>query len=301
MNDHSKKTILTATDKHNLVWRDPEFNAKTGIDTYNYFSCSALRGWHPDVLVSNNRAPWAVTYRVGNMPQNIFDSFVKVPDNAVDVNFDSIPYGGNYNGIQEINEVMNYTKAYDHQFDSLGSKVYDCGFYAPINYPNYPEDLLSLYGITGKVQYSQTVEGNFLIGGKLSIEPGVELTLDDSVTFYVFDSAIVVKTDTLKYGSAGKLVMRGAKITSCQDTALWQGIEVWGQDSIPQVYPYQAMVLMDSSTIESAKIGISTSHKNGGVLVPHTEGGIILARTSTFNNNKVAIEYLPDTNYSTQS
>jgi hypothetical protein len=58
---------------------------------------------------------------------------------------------------------------------------------------------------------------------------------------------------------------------------------------------------MDSSTIESAKIGISTSHKNGGVLVPHTEGGIILARTSTFNNNKVAIEYLPDTNYSTQS
>jgi hypothetical protein len=292
MNDHSKKTILTATDKNHLVVRDPVFNANTGIDTYNYFSCSALRGWHPDMLNPNARAPWAVTYRVGNMPQSIFDSFVKAPPNAVDTNFDSIPYGGNYNGIQEINEVMNYTKAYDQSFDSLGSKIYNCGFHKG-NASQPPEDLLSLFGITGKVQYTQTVEGNFLIGGKLSVEPGKTLTLDTNATFYVFDSAIVVKTGAQRNDSAGKLVMRGAKMTSSEDTALWQGIEVWGQDSIPDVYPYQALVLMDSSTIENARIGISTSHKNGGVVVPHTEGGIIFARTSTFNNNKIALEFLP--------
>jgi len=299
MVNSAKKTILTCSGKKFVVRDNPNLN-QTGMDTYNYLSCTALRGWHPDVLDALHRHPWAVTYRVGNMPQNIFDNIIPEPPNAIDTNFDSIPYGGNYNGIQEINEVVNYMKAYDHHFDSLGSKIYNCGFHKG-NASQPPEDLLSLYGITGKVQYTQTVEGNFLIGGKLSVEPGKTLTLDTNATFYVFDSAIVVKTGAQRNDSAGKLVMRGAKMTSSEDNALWQGIEVWGQDSIPRIYPYQAEVFVDSSTIEGAKIGISTGHKNGGVLVPHTEGGIILARGSTFKNNQIALDYLPDTNYSIQS
>ena len=299
MVNSAKKTILTCSGKKFVVRDNPNLN-QTGMDTYNYLSCTALRGWHPDVLDALHRHPWAVTYRVGNMPQNIFDNIIPEPPNAIDTNFDSIPYGGNYNGIQEINEVVNYMKAYDHHFDSLGSKIYNCGFHKG-NASQPPEDLLSLYGITGKVQYTQTVEGNFLIGGKLSVEPGKTLTLDTNATFYVFDSAIVVKTGAQRNDSAGKLVMRGAKMTSSEDNALWQGIEVWGQDSIPRIYPYQAEVFIDSSTIEGARIGISTGRKNGGVLVPHTEGGIILARGSTFKNNQIALDYLPDTNYSIQS
>jgi len=299
MVNSAKKTILTSAGRKFVVRDNPALNG-TGMDFYNYFSCTALRGWHPDVLDPLHRHPWAVTYKVGNMPQSIFDNTFNFPSNVADTNFDSIPYGGNYNGIQEIKEVINYTKAYDTHFNSWGSKIYDCGFHKG-NSSQPPEDLLSLYGITGKVQYTQTVEGNFLIGGKLSVEPAKILTLDTNATFYVFDSALVVKTGTSKYDSAGKLIIRGARITSANDTNFWQGIEVWGQDSIPQVYPYQAMVQIDTSTIEGARIGISTGHKSGGTLEPHTEGGIILARGSTFKNNQIALDYLPDTNYSQQS
>ncbi len=61
--------------------------------------------------------------------------------------------GGNNNGIQEIQESINYTPRYCVQFNIYGAKEYDCGFES--------EDLQSLKGISGKVKTTQTVSGSF--------------------------------------------------------------------------------------------------------------------------------------------
>jgi len=94
----------------------------------------------------------------------------------------------------------------------------------------------------------------FLIGGKLSIEPGVELTLDDSVTFYVFDSAIVVKTDTLKYGSAGKVSHARSQNNFVSRYCFMASIEVWVKIAFRRFIHIRRW-LMDSPH-RSAKIGI---------------------------------------------
>ena len=172
------------------------------MDTYNYLVCSALRGGHPDI---ENNAPWYSPYLIGESPF-FTDLF---PDSGGEINFDLPEEGGNNNGIQEINETILYCMKNDIQFENFGDKISECGFL---------EDLLSLYGITGKVENTQTVNGNFLIGGTLSVESGVELTLNDNTSFNLFNSEIsflpsatLVFDDNVKIfgNSLDKIVVNG--------------------------------------------------------------------------------------------
>jgi hypothetical protein len=273
----AKKTILTCTNNQ-VVWRDLNFFGYTGMDPYNYLVCTALRGWHPDVLIPANRAPWAVTYPIGSLPANDFTTLF--PNQPVEYNYDLTDNGGNNNGIQEINEIINYTKEYNGTFNQWGSKVYECGFHQPN--PSQPaEDLLSLYGITGKVQHSQTVTGSFLIGGNLSVESGIDLTLDEDAAFYVFDSKIIVKPgDQNQNLSGGKLIIDGAKLTSADENRAWDGIEVQGNAGLSQVpVSNQGYVrIYKNSIIEHANPAIQSEN-----------GGIIIASDAVFKNNQRSV------------
>ena len=273
----AKKTILTCTGNQ-PVHRLHSFFQKTGMDSYNYLVGTALRGWHPDVLDTANRAPWAVTSAIGLLDSIKFAELFSLQ--PVEFNYDLTDNGGNNNGIQEINEVINYTKEYDGPFKLFGSKIYDCGFHQPN--PSQPtEDLLSLYGITGKVQYSQTVTGNFLIGGTLSVEPGVDLTLDDDAAFHVLDSKIIVKPGIQNQNlSGGKLIIDGATLTSADENRAWDGIEVQGNAGLSQVpVSNQGYVrIYKNSIIEHANPAIQSEN-----------GGIIIASDAVFKNNQRSV------------
>ena len=146
------------------------------MDQYNYLICSALRGGHPDII---NFAPWHSPYTIGNSP---FFNYL-FPDSNGEINFDFAANGGNNNNRHEINETILYGMEYDEQFLLWGNKIYECGF---------QEDLLSLFGISGKVENNQTIQGNFLIGGDLSINNGTPLELNNSVKFFLNNSKITV-------------------------------------------------------------------------------------------------------------
>lgn len=298
INNPAKKTILTCIDKEAII-RGKVFSDKTGMDTYNYLVCTALRGWHPDVLDTANRAPWARTHEIGLLPVNEFNNLF--PD-SVEYNYDLTEKGGNNNGIQEMNEVINYTKGYDDPFNQHGSKVYENGFHKG-NLSMPAEDLLSLFGITGKVQYSQTVKGNFLIGRTLSVEPGVELTMDDTATFYVFNYPIIIKSgDQSQSLSGGKLIINGGKLTSLNDSTFWKGIEVWGhsnqhQFTINGQCAQGTVQLRNGGTIENADTAINLWKYRDYT----TTGGIVLANNANFINNKCGVNFVTYHNFNPNS
>ena len=310
INNQSKKTILTCTDAQNIVERAfNKYVIPLTMDPYNYLVCTALRGWHPDRV---NNAPWVPLCPVGSNPlwfNGIFDSDEK--------NFDSpgYPCYGNNNGIQEINETINYVKEYNETFKNFGSKIYDCGFL---------DDLLSLYAITGKVASSLTVHGNFLIGGPLSVETGVELTLDYDAKFYVFGPGITVQPeatltifDTLfmpetakiivkpssdpQNVGGGKLIIDGGVLTAINNDGLWRGIEVYGWPSYSQTTRtiqgelIQGQVIIhNGGIIRDAQIGILASKRSyDEEMVFGNTGGFIYADSGYFINNKIAVQFDP--------
>ncbi|MFW5762335.1 MAG: T9SS type A sorting domain-containing protein, partial [Cyclobacteriaceae bacterium] len=178
LNNSARKTILTCTAWEHPYVRSANFNNQALMDPYNYLICSALRGGHPDI---ENHAPWNSPYIIGESP--FFTTLF--PNSGGEINFDFLVNGGNNNGIQEINETILYGEENDFQFFAHGDKINDCGFI---------EDLLSLKGITGKVENTQTVDGSFYIGGNLSVESNVNLTLNDNTKFFLHNSEITVTT-----------------------------------------------------------------------------------------------------------
>jgi len=285
----TKKTILTATNCELLARNLPPFYDIALMDQFNYLLGTAIRGWHPD---KENRAPWNVTHPLGSDP-DFNDMF---PANPVEFNFDLPENDGNGDGIQEFQEIMNYIAEYDAQFHDFGSKVYTNGFHQDV--PEHPTpDLQSIFGITGKVGHSQTVTGDFLIGGPLSVESGVELTLDDETTFYVFNSAVIVKPSIQSQSlNGGILTIDGGKLTSANNTSTWKGVEVWGHSDQSQTPETNqgSLFINRGGTIENAQIGVMASKRNGqDPRIPQQgySGGIVMADDAHFINNTVGVYF----------
>ena len=122
------------------------------------------------------------------------------------------------------------------------------------------------------------------------VEEDVTLTITGSV--YCSDLA------SIKVKPGGKLIVDGGKLTSDCETSKWQGIEVWGNDSVPQ-YPYDGVYsqgfleLKNGATIENAVCAVELWNP----LDNHSEGGIVHATDAIFRNNAKAIHALNYTNY----
>jgi hypothetical protein len=85
----------------------------------------------------------------------------------------------------------------------------------------------------------------------------------------------------------GKLIIDGGILTSsCGD--LWNGVDIWGNASMPQEPYYQGTVqLLNGGTIEFADTAISTYRTDGTSLI--YSGGLIHSTDAFFNNNYVGI------------
>ena len=84
-------------------------------------------------------------------------------------------------------------------FDSLGVTYYNCGF---------KNDLLSLHGITGKVDSIDTVSGSFHIEDTLSV-CAETLNMEDFAKFYLFDADLIIEdTASLIMGDTTFIIAR---------------------------------------------------------------------------------------------
>ncbi len=268
-----KRTIITPVPWNKAYARNLLFINKYGMDVFPYFLITTLRGWHPEP-----NAPWSKGYEIGECPgDSLFPFF-----DSTDFNPDYIINQGNGDSIIQIGETIYYTKEHDLSFKNFGVINYDCGF--------LKEDLLSLTGISGEIDTTQTLQGNYLIGGELSINSGVNLTLDTSTNFFVTGTKIIVKQGAV-------LSVDGATVTSVHDS-VWQGIEVWGNTNAHQ-YTINGncaqgkLYLKNNAAIKNAYNAVTLWKPDSW----SNRGGIIIAKDSKFINNKRSVEFMAYQNH----
>jgi hypothetical protein len=138
-----------------LVWR-----GWTYFDFFTYGWGTAVRGFHP----ASNTEPWTKGDTIGKHPDlSLIYPYWNMPDTMPDL----LSFNGNGDGFIQFGEAFNYIKYLDAEADSLGIEYQNHGFIG---------DLLTLNGIEGRVDTSQEIRGNFLIGRKLTLAPDVVLS-----------------------------------------------------------------------------------------------------------------------------
>ncbi|MDP3463743.1 MAG: S8 family serine peptidase [Bacteroidales bacterium] len=122
----------------------------------------------------------------------------------------------------------------------------------------------------------------------LWIKPGATLTINKDC-FFNENGVIIVDT-------SAKLVVNDATLTtSCRN--MWYGIQVWGNKNRSQL-PYgnqyaQGRVYLENATIENAKEAVRLWKP----FDYNSTGGIVMARNTTFRNNRRAVEFISYQNF----
>ncbi len=138
--------------------------------------------------------------------------------------------------------------------------------------------------------------GILKINNEVHIKNGASLTIDgitvefaDSYKenfYYDFNRTVLIVEQ------GGRLIVEnGALLTSlqnCDETTMWEGIEVWGNSDESQTYANQGWVILKNATISNAHIGV-TLWKPGNW---DETGGVIKAYNSTFINNRRSVAFM---------
>ena len=122
------------------------------------------------------------------------------------------------------------------------------------------------------------------------INPNVTLTISCQLEM-VSQARIIIKP-------GGRLVIDGGIITKALHEGQWQGIEVWGVDTLHQFivdgrYQQGYLELKNGATIENAICAVELWQPGNY----HSEGGIIHATDAVFRNNAKAVHAINYTNY----
>lgn len=139
-----------------------------GFDEFVYYWTTATRGYHP----LSNQQPWFTGHPLGEHELL-----------AYDFNPDEIIHGGNGDGFIQMQEAFEYADYMD-LYSPYGQCQSSIEFPQEYNNIGFQEDLLSLNGLCGYVENTQTITGNFMINPSLTIETGVSLTLSEDSDIY---------------------------------------------------------------------------------------------------------------------
>jgi hypothetical protein len=131
-----------------------------GFQDMSFWWGTALRGYYP---LSKSK-PWDNGPKIGE-----HDSLYTISNiDSTDYNPDSVAFGGNGDGYIQFQEAFNFAHHYASDIrDRNGQNYINNGFRG---------DLLTLNGIEGRVDTTQSIVGNYLIGRKLTIHSGVTLS-----------------------------------------------------------------------------------------------------------------------------
>jgi hypothetical protein len=127
-----------------------------------------------------------------------------------------------------------------------------------------------------------------LVNFNVSIDSGACLTISAYAAFA--PGARIVVTQ------GGKLVIDGGYLTrACNE--LWEGIEVWGNDTIQYFDEYFGKITVrNGAVIEFAQIAIANYCKRCASMTMQS-GGIIEADNAIFRNNEIDVQFSPFTNF----
>jgi hypothetical protein len=157
------RTIQTCTNGAMVM----TINKLLGYNYLTYAYGTALKGYHPNI-----GEPWSINEDAPIGSQDLTELCDSCFKDKEDINPDEIEYGGNDDRYYQAGEAFRYAAYLCGQIADEGENYQNHGF---------KEDLLTLNGIEGRVDTSQTIAGNFLIGRKLTLAPGV--ILSDNSTY----------------------------------------------------------------------------------------------------------------------
>jgi hypothetical protein len=150
--DHT--IIQTCVDGQNPSWIGTEF----GFTDMSLWWGTAIRGYYP----KNKLRPWEDWFKIGENDSLFLISNI----DSTDYNPDSD--SGNADGFIQFQEAFNFAHHYAADIrDRNGQNYINHGFRG---------DLLTLNGIEGRVDTTQSIVGNYLIGRKLTLALGVTLS-----------------------------------------------------------------------------------------------------------------------------
>ena len=178
------RSIQTASDDESS-WAEMWITGGN-YDEFVYYWTAAARGYYPD-----DELPWEESYEVGSFP---FTTITGLEDHPGDFDPDI-----NGDGYVQMEEAFFYSNSLDTWSDDgyyynpylTGLDPEDPQEFTDIS---FNEDLLSLCGIAGHVEATQTVESrNYLIGGNLKIDPTVNLTFENGTGLYTGNENAQIK------------------------------------------------------------------------------------------------------------
>nr|MBA3900952.1 hypothetical protein [Bacteroidota bacterium] len=129
------------------------------------------------------------------------------------------------------------------------------------------------------------------IGEKLIIPAGRTIIIEGMTLQFAPGASLIIEKGT-STANGGNLILRGCTLTAednCDIEAMWNGVEVWGDQNIMQNLK-QGRITIDNSLIERAHIGVSLFKRTPTIDESFT-GGRIVARNSTFKNNSVDVHF----------
>jgi hypothetical protein len=171
-------------------------------DEFVFYWTAAARGYYP----GNN--PWDLGQAVGTFPfHNYFPSHPS--DYDPDLNSD---------GLVQMQEAFSYANNWNSWSpDGFYDPYYSGDAEHPLTFHNngFQEDILTLTGISGIVVNSQTVSGNFLLAGDLTISTNIVLDINPGSQFALAGGNKIHSYGTLiAEGEAGNQIVFNSQSSS---------------------------------------------------------------------------------------
>jgi len=131
-----------------------------------------------------------------------------------------------------------------------------------------------------RITTSTTWNKNMWLESSIDIKSGATLTITGDTIHMPKNSLIVVE-------AGGHLIIDHAEITNSCESCFWQGIQAWGQVTLPQ-YPSSNqgwVTIKNGSTIQHALVGVANGDQS---VIWSKNGGIIQASNSFFVDDRTS-------------
>jgi hypothetical protein len=179
--ESNHRTIQTCTNGEMMMI----LNKKLGYNYLTYAYATALKGYHPVI-----GQPWTINLNAPIGSQDLTELCDSCFKDKEDINPDEIENSGNADGYYQTGEAFRYSAYLCGQIADEGENYQNHGF---------KEDLLALNGIEGRVDTTQNITGNYLIGRNLTLSPGIILSKGPtSLDLYLNNGTEILIQDSAK-------------------------------------------------------------------------------------------------------
>jgi hypothetical protein len=189
------RRIVTAVDYDETARTDYHLTGPVNVmgkvyGEFDLYFYSALWGFYPDVNIENGFDPWEISANQGEFPFYLYPTLIDHPgdynpDEEIGNNDGIIQIGEAYAFMDDLNTWTGENIPNNYYMPYPG--IYDHDYPQQLKTGLFHEDLFTLAGLVGEVKTDQTVTGNFLIGGNLTIEAIASVNISSLSELYLQD------------------------------------------------------------------------------------------------------------------